>query len=88
MLCTVSWIALSRSLRRLLKILHLVSHLEPVVADSLHVRVHHLLLLWQLEGALGHTHLSWVTLGHHLHLLIMHLHIHALNLDHTTHFRR
>lgn len=61
--------------------LHHASHLESIVSDGLHTRLHKLLLIWHLKCALWHTH-GLVTLSHHLHLLIVHLHIHSLYLDH------
>ena len=69
------------SLRRLILVAHLAAHLEPVVSNGLHTRLHHLLLIRHLKRALRHAHLR-PTLSDHLHLLIVHLHIHSLNLDH------
>ena len=90
LLSTVSRIALSRSLRWLTQLLHLIPHLKPVVAQLLHSWLHHLLLLrvWHANSTLRHTHLSRMsTLSHHSHLLLMmlHLHIHTLNLDAQSH---
>ena len=60
---------------------HHASHFKSIVSDSLHSRLHQLLLIWHLESSLWHAHGLW-TLTHHLHLLVMHLHIHTLDLNH------
>ena len=69
------------SLRWLILVAHLASHLKSIVSDGLHTRLHHLLLIRHLKGTLRHTHLR-TALPNHLHLLVVHLHIHSLNLDH------
>jgi len=82
----MSLIVGSRSLWWWIELIHLISHLKPIVVHLHGTALHHLLLLiGKLQGSLGHADAS--SCIHHLHLLL-HLHVHALDLDQSTHFSR